>query len=144
MSSHGRFRIPDAELDWHFSRSSGPGGQHVNTSDTRAEVRWNIESSTVLSEDQREILRARLSARLVGDELRVVASTYRSQLRNRESAQARLELLVAESLRPVKKRKATRPSRAAEARRRERKTRRSQIKAARRPSTWNVDSSGRR
>lgn len=139
MSSHGRFRIPDAELEWQFSRSSGPGGQHVNTSDTRAEVRWNIEASTVLSDDQREIVRNRLSARLVGDELRIVSSTYRSQLRNRESAQARLEHLVADALRPVKKRKPTRPSRAAETRRRESKTRRSEIKAGRRTNSWNTE-----
>lgn len=139
MSSHGRFDIPDAELEWHFSRSSGPGGQHVNTSDTRAEVRWNIESSTVLSPEQRGMLRARLSARLVGDELRVVSSTYRSQWRNREAAHARLGHLVAESLRPVKKRKPTRPSRAAEARRRETKTRRSEIKASRRSDVWRAD-----
>ncbi|NLC98555.1 MAG: aminoacyl-tRNA hydrolase [Actinomycetales bacterium] len=139
MSAHGRFRIPESEVEWHFSRSSGPGGQHVNTSDTRAEIRWNIETSNSLSPHQRETLRQRLNARLVGDELRVVSSTYRSQLRNRESAHSRLEHLVAESLRPVKQRKATRPSRGAQARRRESKTRRSDIKSSRRANNWSAD-----
>lgn len=139
MSAHGRFRIPEAEIEWHFSRSSGPGGQHVNTSDTRAEARWNIASSTTLSETQRTILQQRLHARLVGNELRVVSRTYRSQLRNRETALSRLEHLVAEALRPVKQRKATRPSRASQARQRARKTRRSEIKSSRRASNWSAD-----
>lgn len=139
MSAHGRFRIPESEVEWHFSRSSGPGGQHVNTSDTRAEIRWNIETSNALSPYQRETLRQRLNARLVGDELRIVSSTYRSQLRNRESAHSRLEHLVADALRPVKQRKATRPSRSAQARRRETKTRRSDIKSSRRANNWSAD-----
>lgn len=132
MSSHGKFAIPDEELSWQFSRSSGPGGQHVNTSDTRAEVRWNVLGSAAVSDEQREVLVTRLSNRLVGGELRIASSTYRSQHRNREAARARLESLVASALVPPKKRRPTRPSRASDQRRLDDKRRRSDLKASRR------------
>src|SRR5688500_10370438 len=77
--------IPLAELTWRFSRSGGPGGQHANTADTRAEVRFDIAGSPSLGPRQR----ARLLERL-GDEVRVVASDERSQARNRELALRRL------------------------------------------------------
>lgn len=132
MSSHGKFAIPDEELSWHFSRSSGPGGQHVNTSDTRAEVRWDLLDSTAISEDQRALLVSRLASRLVNGQVRVTSSNYRSQHRNREAARARLESLVAAALVPPKKRRPTRPTRASDQRRLDAKRRRSDIKASRR------------
>ncbi|GAB3606140.1 alternative ribosome rescue aminoacyl-tRNA hydrolase ArfB [Conyzicola nivalis] len=92
--------IPAAELGWRFSRSSGPGGQHVNTSDSRVELFWNVAESTVLSDAQRARLGDRLDARLVGGVVTVSASEQRSQLRNREVALEKLGELVATALAP--------------------------------------------
>ena len=107
------------------SRSSGPGGQHVNTSSTRVEVRWNVRRSGALSEEERARLCEALASRLDSEgTLRVVASDSRSQLRNREAAERRLAELVRRALVVPKKRKPTKPSRAAkEARLREKKHR---------------------
>ena len=78
--------IPAAELGWRFSRSSGPGGQHVNTSDSRVELSWNVVGSAALSDGQRIILVTRLGPRLTAGTVTVTASERRSQLRNREIA----------------------------------------------------------
>lgn len=78
--------IPANELQWKFSRSSGPGGQHVNTSDSRVQLTWNVVESAVLSDELRELLLDRLSHRLVGGSITIAASAQRSQLRNRETA----------------------------------------------------------
>src|ERR1700712_703096 len=87
--------IPSSELAWRFSRSSGPGGQHVNTSDSRVELIWDVAGSTTLSESQRAIILSRLERRLVAGSVTVIASERRSQLRNRETALARLSEIVA-------------------------------------------------
>jgi len=92
--------IPASELRWRFSRSSGPGGQHVNTSDSRVELSWDVTGSPSLREDQRELLGRRLEGRLTGGVLTVAASERRSQLRNREAAAARLAHLLGEALAP--------------------------------------------
>ena len=92
--------IPAAELGWRFSRSSGPGGQHVNTSDSRVELFWNIADSAVLSESERMLLLGRLARRLVDGVVTVSAPEQRSQLRNRETALVKLADLVAEGLAP--------------------------------------------
>ena len=92
--------IPAAELAWRFSRSSGPGGQHVNTSDSRVELFWSVTGSKTLSHDQRTVVLARLQRQLVGGVITVTASEQRSQLRNRESAAAKLADLVARALAP--------------------------------------------
>ena len=84
--------IPDAELVERFSRSSGPGGQSVNTTDSRVELRWDVASSAVLDDEQRARLLARLAARIVDGELIVVASEQRSQWQNRTAARSRLGL----------------------------------------------------
>ena len=127
-------RVPLAELDFRASRSGGPGGQHVNTSSTRVEVWWDVAGSPTLSEDQRQRLLARLASRLDGaGRLRLVSSTSRSQLRNREDVTERLRELVAEALTIPKVRKRTRPSRAAKAARLESKRRRGETKRERRP-----------
>lgn len=122
-----RLTIPVAELEWRFTRSGGPGGQHANTSDTRVEVRFDVTGSPSLSEGQR----ARLLER-VGPEVRVVASDRRSQARNRQLALERLGERLAEALAVEAPRRATRPSRASVQRRLEAKRRRSQRKAGRR------------
>jgi ribosome-associated protein len=110
--------IPAAELGWRFSRSSGPGGQHVNTSDSRVELLWNIGSSTVLSDVQRARLLMRLGPRLVSGVITVTASAQRSQLRNREMALAKLADLVAEGIAPdPARRRATKPTRGSNRRR---------------------------
>ncbi|TFC84185.1 aminoacyl-tRNA hydrolase [Cryobacterium cheniae] len=104
--------IPDRELGWRFSRSSGPGGQHVNTSDSRVELFWNVADSAKLSDDQRMRLLTRLAKRLVDGVITVTASERRSQLRNRELALAKLADLVAAGLAPdAAPRRPTKPTR---------------------------------
>ena len=127
-------RLPLAELEYRASRSSGPGGQHVNTSSTRVEVWWDVAGSSALSEEQRARLLARLATRLdSAGRLRLVSGGSRSQLRNREEVTERLRDLVAAALRVPKVRKRTRPSRAAKAARLEAKRRRAATKRERRP-----------
>ncbi|MCC3271293.1 aminoacyl-tRNA hydrolase [Arthrobacter zhangbolii] len=125
--------IPAAELTWRFSRSSGPGGQHVNTSDSRVELLWNVAGSAVLTEEQRGMLLGRLQNRLVAGVLTVTASEQRSQLRNRETALARLAALVADGLAPAPpKRRRTKPTRGSNYRRLDAKKQRSATKQQRR------------
>ena len=82
--------VDDGELSWAFSRSGGPGGQHVNTSATKVELRWDLESSTALDERQKALVRERLGHRLTADGVLVITSSeHRSQTRNREAALAR-------------------------------------------------------
>jgi ribosome-associated protein len=126
-------RLPIAELEYRASRSGGPGGQHVNTSSTRIEVWWDIAASPTLTEEQRAWLLARLSTRLNGSgRLRIVSAGSRSQLRNREEATRRLVEVVAAALAVPKRRKPTKPSRAAKAARLEAKRRRAATKRERR------------
>ncbi|HET8583163.1 MAG TPA: alternative ribosome rescue aminoacyl-tRNA hydrolase ArfB [Jatrophihabitans sp.] len=125
--------IPDAELVERFSRSSGPGGQSVNTTDSRVELSWDVAASPALTEVQRSRLVERLANRLVDGVVTVVASEHRSQLQNRNAARTRLQHLVAAGLEPpAPARRATRPSRTAKARRVEAKRQRGEIKAGRR------------
>ena len=125
--------IPEAELSWRFSRSSGPGGQGVNTTDSRAELVWDAANSAVLSPQQRERLLERLGARLVGGVLTIAASEHRAQLRNRDAARVRLAELVAEALRPpAPPRRPTKPSRGSKERRLKAKQRRTDVKSLRR------------
>ena len=128
--------IPASELGWRFSRSSGPGGQHGNTSDSRVELSWNIAGSAVLSEDQRLMLLSRLGRRLIAGVVTVTASERRSQLRNREIALAKLADLVAAGLAPdAPRRRATKPTRGSNRRRLAAKGQRSETKRNRqRPS----------
>jgi ribosome-associated protein len=124
--------VPEDELTERFSRSSGPGGQGVNTTDSRVELRWDVAASPALTDAQRALLLQRLGHRLVGGELVIVAAEYRSQHRNRAAARARLRALLAEALRPpAPPRRATKPSRAARERRLDAKRRRSEVKAGR-------------
>jgi ribosome-associated protein len=126
-------RIPLGELVYRASRSSGPGGQHVNTSSTRIEVVWDVALSTALDDAQRARLLARLGPRLdSAGRLRLVSGAFRSQLRNREAVTERLRSVVAAALAVPKRRKPTRPPAAAKAARQEAKRRRSALKRTRR------------
>lgn len=126
--------IPEAELSWRFSRSSGPGGQGVNTTDSRVELSWDVAASTVLSPLQRDRVLAELAARIAGGVLSVAASENRAQIRNREAARARLAALVAGALAPPPPaRRATKPGRGARERRLAAKKRRTDVKRLRRP-----------
>ena len=128
--------IPAAELSWRFSRSSGPGGQGVNTADSRVELMWDAGASTVLSSVQRERLIDRLGSRLVDGVLTIAASEHRAQLRNRDAARARLAALVAEAVRPpAPPRRATKPTRGSKERRLQAKQRRTDVKKMRRRPT---------
>lgn len=128
--------IPATELGWRFSRSSGPGGQHVNTTDSRVELSWNIADSAVLSDGQRQLLLARLGRRLIGGVVTVTSSEQRSQLRNRETALAKLSELVAEALAPgAAPRRPTKPTRGSNRRRLTAKNQRSATKQQRRRPT---------
>ena len=107
--------LPYSELDVRASRSSGAGGQHVNKTSSRIEISWNLRDSKAVSDEQRAILSERLAARLSTDgSIRVVSSETRSQLRNRERAEARLADLIRRALTPRKKRKPTRRPRSAD------------------------------
>ena len=119
--------IPASELSWRFSRSGGPGGQHANTADTRAEVRFDIAGSPSLGPRQR----ARLLERF-GDELRVVASDERSQARNRDLALERLCARIEAALRVDPPRRRTKPTKASVQRRLDAKRRQADRKADRR------------
>jgi len=124
--------IPADELIERFSRSSGPGGQSVNTTDSRVELHWDVAASAALSESQRTRLLARLSSRLNNGVLTVTASEHRAQLRNRVAARERLAALVAAALTPQRVRRPTRPSHAARQRRLDAKRRRGALKTSRR------------
>jgi ribosome-associated protein len=125
--------IPDDELHERFSRSSGPGGQGVNTTDSRVELSFDVANSPSLSELQRDRAIERLGNRLVDGVLTLAASEQRSQLQNRTAARARLTSLLVDALAPpAAPRRATRPSRAARERRITSKKHRGTIKANRR------------
>jgi ribosome-associated protein len=126
--------IPESELSWRFSRSSGPGGQGVNTADSRVELVWDAAQSAVLSTHQRERILDRLAGRLANGVLTIAASEHRAQLRNRDAARERLVTLVAEALRPpAPQRRATKPSRGSKERRLSAKKRRTDVKQMRKP-----------
>lgn len=128
--------IPASELSWRFSRSSGPGGQGVNTADSRVELMWDAAASAVLSDVQRERIVDRLGARLVDGVLTIAASEHRNQLRNRDAARARLAALVAEAVRPpAPPRRATKPTRGSKERRLQAKQRRTDVKRMRQRPT---------
>ncbi|PRB43303.1 aminoacyl-tRNA hydrolase [Arthrobacter sp. MYb23] len=124
--------IPASELSWRFSRSSGPGGQHVNTTDSRAELTFNVAGSATLTEEQRQMLLKRLGRKLVGGAITVTASEERSQLRNREIAMAKLADLIRAGLVPESVRRASKPTRGSARRHRAAKELRSATKQQRR------------
>jgi ribosome-associated protein len=128
--------IPPDELTWRFSRSPGPGGQSVNTTDSRAELSYDLASSRALPPLLKERALSVLEGRLTDGVITIKAAEYRSQLRNREAAAARLaELLTEATAPPPPPRRRRRPSRAAVERRLADKQHRSRTKRLRRPDT---------
>ena len=120
--------IPRSEIDLRFSRSSGPGGQHAQKSDTRVEATFDVEASAALSDAQKRRVIAK-----AGPVLRAVAQDERSQWRNRELATERLVEALREALRVPRRRKPTKPSKGSVERRLDAKRRRSNVKRLRRP-----------
>lgn len=125
--------IPESELTYRFSRSSGPGGQHVQRSDTRVELLFDVGHSPSLTEEQRERIMQRLPNHIDGEgTLRIVSSETRSQFENRQTAIKRFQALLAMALRREKRRLATKPSAAAREQRLKAKKITSQRKQGRR------------
>ena len=121
--------IPAAELQWRFSRSSGPGGQNVNKVETAVELGFDLEGSSAIGPFQKQRLLERLGSRCVAGCLRVAVSEHRSQYQNRQLALARLGDLLRDGLKPAPKlRKPTKPTRGAVKRRVDAKKQRSQVK----------------
>jgi ribosome-associated protein len=130
---NGWLVIPGSELRERFSRSSGPGGQSVNTADSRVELSFDVGRSVALPEWARDRITERLAGRLAGGVLTVAASEQRSQLANRQGARARLASLLRDAVAPPQRpRVPTRPGRGANERRLEGKRQRSAIKRGRR------------
>jgi ribosome-associated protein len=125
--------IPEAELEVRASRASGPGGQSVNTSDSKVELRWSVRDSAALTETQRARLVERLASRLTTDGVLILqGAEHRSQHRNRDAVRARFRAIVGEALEPPRQRRRTRPTRAAKERRLRAKSHRAEIKRLRR------------
>jgi ribosome-associated protein len=124
--------LPGRELHWRFSRASGPGGQGVNTTDSRVELSFDLARSPSVPEPLRERAVHRLGGRLVDGVLTVVAAEHRSQLRNREAARERLAATLRDAMRAdPPKRRPTRPTAGSKRRRLEAKTRRGAVKRLR-------------
>jgi ribosome-associated protein len=124
--------IPPDDLSWRFSRSPGPGGQSVNTTESRVELSYDVAGSDALAPTLKERALAALAGRLTSGVLTVTASEFRSQLRNRQAAAERMSALLTEATAPPPRpRRPTRPSRRARERRLADKQRRSQVKRLR-------------
>ncbi|MDN5795529.1 MAG: aminoacyl-tRNA hydrolase [Intrasporangium sp.] len=132
VAVNGRLVIPEAELHERFSRSSGPGGQGVNTTDSRVELTFDVERSRVLPDRLRVRMLHRLRGRLVDGRITVVASQHRTQLANRKAARERLARLLHDATTaPPPKRRATRRTRASQERRLRAKKARAEVKRGR-------------
>jgi ribosome-associated protein len=129
----GSVVVPAASLSWRFSRSSGPGGQGVNTADSRVELSVSPLELPGLTESQQQRLAARLGNRLVDGVLTIAASEHRQQLRNRQAARERLAAVLRAGLAPPpRSRRRTKPTRGSQERRIEAKKQRGQLKKQRR------------
>lgn len=125
--------VPAAELIWRFSRSGGPGGQGVNTTDSRVELGLNLLTLSTLSPSQRERLQDRLHSRMVDGVITVVSSETRSQLRNRRAARSRLAAMLRSALlTEPRKRRPTTATKGSQRRRLDSKKKRGQTKNLRR------------
>ena len=126
--------VPAGELRWDFGPASGPGGQHVNRTNTRVGLTFSIRRSSVFTEEEKERIEAHLGSRMRSGALRVVVDDHRSQWRNRQAALRRMAAILDRSLAPGPRiRRATRPRPGAARRRLEEKRRRSEVKRLRRP-----------
>lgn len=125
-------QVPESECDIRFVRGSGAGGQKVNKTSSTAELHWNLERSGAFTPEEKARLRDALGAKLTAqDEIVIKSNEQRSQSQNKEAAIARLNMWVAEALRPVVERVATKPTKGSQARRLDDKARDAQKKAAR-------------
>lgn len=124
--------VPSRELQEQFSHASGPGGQGVNTSDSRVQLSLNIASTTALNDEQRVRVLAHLGTRLSGGVLTISAEEHRAQRRNRVAARERMAQLLSEALTPPSVRRASKPTRGSQRRRLESKRQRSETKQGRR------------
>lgn len=124
--------VPAAELVEQFSRSSGPGGQHVNTADSRVQLSLDVATTTALDDVQRTRVMKALATRLTGTVITLSADEHRSQRRNRVAARERLTVLLREAVAPPVPRRPTRPTRGSKRRRLEAKRKRAEIKRNRR------------
>lgn len=107
------FDIPDLSAEFQFltSRSSGPGGQNVNKVNSKVELRFDIQNSSLLSDEQKEILLVKHSAKISSEGiLSIISQRHRSQLSNKEDAISKFNILISKALKPVKRRKSTRPT----------------------------------
>lgn len=126
--------VPESEIELRFSRAGGPGGQHVNTSSTRVELRWDLEASQALTANQKSRVRRKLAGRLTKDGVLVLhAADERSQTRNREIALERFREVLGEALKVPRHRKPTKPSRSSVQRRLDEKRQQSEKKSRRKP-----------
>ncbi|MET4924856.1 alternative ribosome rescue aminoacyl-tRNA hydrolase ArfB [Streptomyces sp. PSRA5] len=133
----GSVSLPEAELMWRFSRSSGPGGQHVNTSDSQVELRFDLGRTEALPPVWKERALERLGSRLVGGVVTVRSSEHRSQWRNRETALVRMASLLAEATAPPPRpRRATKIPRGINERRLRQKKQRAETKRGRNGRDW--------
>ncbi|GAA0450885.1 alternative ribosome rescue aminoacyl-tRNA hydrolase ArfB [Streptomyces stramineus] len=133
----GSVSLPESELLWRFSRSSGPGGQHVNTSDSQVELRFDLAATDALPEVWKERALEKLAGRLIGGVVSVRASEHRSQWRNRETAAVRLAALLAEATAPPPRpRRATKIPRGINERRLRQKKQRGDTKRGRSGRDW--------
>ncbi|MCT2592787.1 aminoacyl-tRNA hydrolase [Streptomyces sp. N2-109] len=133
----GSVSLPEAELSWRFSRSSGPGGQHVNTTDSAAELRFDLAKTESLPEVWKARALERLAGRLVDGVLAVRASEHRSQWRNRETAAVRMAALLAEATAPPpRQRRKNKIPRGINERRLREKKQRADVKRGRTGRDW--------
>jgi ribosome-associated protein len=126
--------VPESELELSAARSSGPGGQSVNTTSSKVELRWNVAHSAALTEAQRARVMQRLASRLTNDGVLVLqGSEHKSQHRNRAAVLSRFRSIVGEALEPPKQRRRTRPTRGSKERRLQAKKHRGETKRLRKP-----------
>jgi ribosome-associated protein len=126
--------VPEAEFEVRVSRSGGPGGQSVNKTDSKVELRWSVDETSALTDEQRRRVRNRLANRITDDGVLILRSSeHKSQHRNREAVLARFRALVGEALEPPRTRKPTRRTRASKERRLQAKKHRGELKRLRRP-----------